>query len=222
MGSSFRDRLLETMKIRNIKAAELAVKSGLSKQQISQYTNGRYVAKHTALYKLAGALNVSEAWLMGYDVPMERGAADAAKEEPEENAVFLDRKKVRMIPVYESVSAGHGALASDYIAEYIPAYIESDAEARECIGIRVKGDSMSPKIEDGDIILVRRQDSVDSGQVAVVLLDNEEGLVKKVVCGLDWIELHSFNPMYKTMRFEGKDTLRVTVFGLVKKVIKNI
>lgn len=72
MSDSFKDRLITAMNIREIKAAELAKKTGLSKAQISQYTNGVYEAKQVALYKLAVALNVSEPWLMGHDVPMER------------------------------------------------------------------------------------------------------------------------------------------------------
>jgi repressor LexA len=69
---------------------------------------------------------------------------------------------------------------------------------------------------------VHKQTSVDSGSVAVVLLDGEEGLVKKVLYGEDWIELHSFNPMYPVMRFEGKDVLRLKVVGLVKTVVKRL
>jgi repressor LexA len=80
---------------------------------------------------------------------------------------------------------------------------------------------MYPKIEDGDIIQVHKQDSVDSGSLAVVLVDGEEALVKKVVYGETWIELHSINPMYKTVRFNGADVLRVRVLGLVRKIIKN-
>ena len=72
MSDSFRDRLIEVMNIREVKAAELAKRTGLSKAQISQYTNGVYEAKQVALYKLAVALDVSEAWLMGHNVPMER------------------------------------------------------------------------------------------------------------------------------------------------------
>jgi transcriptional regulator with XRE-family HTH domain len=68
----FKDRLAQAMQIRNISAAELSKKSGLSKAQISQYVNGIYQAKQVALYKLATTLNVSEAWLMGHDVPMQR------------------------------------------------------------------------------------------------------------------------------------------------------
>ena len=73
MPDSFKNRLVFAMKQKNIKAADLAKKTGLSKAQISQYTNGIYEAKQTALYKLAVALDVSEPWLMGYDVsPLRR------------------------------------------------------------------------------------------------------------------------------------------------------
>lgn len=72
--STFCDRLKTAMSLRNMKAADLATATGLSKPRISQYVNGIYEAKQTALYLLAQALNVSEAWLMGYDVPMDRNA----------------------------------------------------------------------------------------------------------------------------------------------------
>lgn len=69
---TFRNRLVKAMNMRNIKASDLAKQTGLSKAQISQYTNGIYEAKQSALHKLAVALNVSESWLMGYDVSIER------------------------------------------------------------------------------------------------------------------------------------------------------
>ena len=69
---TFKNRLLFAMQQNNVKAADLATRTGLSKAQISQYVNGVYEAKQQALYKLAVALNVSEAWLMGHDVPMGR------------------------------------------------------------------------------------------------------------------------------------------------------
>lgn len=69
---SFNNRLNLAMSIRNIKAVELVEKTGLSKAQISQYTNNVYEAKQKALYLLSQALNVNESWLMGYDVAMER------------------------------------------------------------------------------------------------------------------------------------------------------
>lgn len=72
MSETFQSRLNQALEIRNMKPVELSQKTGLSKARISQYTNGVYEAKQKALYLLARALNVSEAWLMGHDVPMER------------------------------------------------------------------------------------------------------------------------------------------------------
>lgn len=148
------------------------------------------------------------------------------KEKPstkiEGNAIFLDNINVYMAPLFESVSAGFGTNADDYIVDYIPCYVKSSAEASQTLCIKVKGDSMFPKIEDGDIVQVHKQTSVDSGSLAVVLLDGEEGLVKKVVYGDNWIELHSINPMYPVQRFEGEDVLRIQVVGLVKRIIKEV
>lgn len=134
----------------------------------------------------------------------------------------IPQDKVHMIPVYATVSAGFGAYAEDNIIDHLPMIIDNPYDVADTIGIRVKSDSMYPKIEDGDIIIVRKQESVDSGSVAVLLLDGEEGLVKKVEYGKDWIELHSFNPEYKTRRFEGADVLRLRVVGKVLKVVKSI
>lgn len=81
---------------------------------------------------------------------------------------------------------------------------------------------MFPKIEEGDIIQVHKQDSVDSGTIAVILLDGDEGLVKRIEYGENWIELHSINPMFPIRRFEGPAVQRIQVVGAVKKVIKSI
>ena len=65
-------RLQEAMYIANMKQADLARATGLSKGGISNYITGRYEPKSDIIYKLAKALNCSEMWLWGYDVPMER------------------------------------------------------------------------------------------------------------------------------------------------------
>lgn len=129
---------------------------------------------------------------------------------------------IRLIPLFESVSAGFGAYADSRIVDYYPCHIINDSEARETLCIRVQGNSMSPKIEDGDIIQVRKQTSVDSGSIAVVLIGGEEGYVKKVNYGDNWIELISLNENYPPMRFEGEDVTKIQVVGIVKKVIKEI
>lgn len=197
---------------KGITQAEAARLLGLSRQAYSNYELGKRQADYETLLKMAELFQESvEALLGGVEKPRVQSNIDA---------IFQD--SFHMIPVYESVSAGFGAYADDYITDYIPFRIPSEIEAQETIAIRVSGDSMSPKIEDGDIIRVHKQESVDSGSIAVVLLDGDEGLVKKVVYGDTWIELRSINPYYPVRRFENEEVLRLRVVGLVKGVFREI
>ena len=66
------DRISEAMKLRDMRQADLVEKTGISKGALSSYTSGRYVPKQNNVYLIAKALDVSEAWLMGADVPMQR------------------------------------------------------------------------------------------------------------------------------------------------------
>lgn len=171
------------------------------------------VPKWGVLYNVAGYFNVPLADLIGTDMRAEK---------PRKLAEERNTPKVHMIPLYEDVSAGFGALAVDHVVDYVPLYFSTVYEAQESLCIKVRGNSMSPKIEDGDIILVHKQDSVESGSIAVVLLDGDNGLVKKVVYSDNWIELQSINPLYIPMRFNGKDKQSVRIVGAVKKIIKEV
>lgn len=66
------DRLREALEIRGLRAIELVDKTGIPKVTISYYMTGKTVPRADKLYKIAQALNINEAWLLGYDVPMER------------------------------------------------------------------------------------------------------------------------------------------------------
>lgn len=77
MKSTFQKRLTERMDELDFRQADLAEKTGLSKSRISHYINGRYEAKQEALYLIAKALNVNEAWLMGHDVPKDRNITES-------------------------------------------------------------------------------------------------------------------------------------------------
>ena len=134
---------------------------------------------------------------------------------------IIPSDKIYKIPVFATVSAGFGAYAEEDIIEYMPIVIDNPYDVPNMLGIRVHGNSMYPKIEDGDIVIVRKQESVDSGSIAVILIDGEEGVVKKVVYGDDWIELHSINPEYMVRRFEGEEVQRLRVVGIVKGTFKS-
>lgn len=188
---------------------ELAQRLGYkSKSSVTHIENGRDIPR-AMVVTLAEILDTTPAYLMGW-------------EDDKPNAAPLAENKIYQIPVFSSVSAGFGAYACSDIVTYMPLFIEHEADVPDMLCIKVTGDSMFPKIEDGDIIIVRKQDSVDSGSIAVVLVDNEEGFVKKVVYDQETIELHSINPEYAPKIFKGEEVLRVRVVGLVKQVVKNV
>ena len=70
--AELRDRLTEALKIRGMKAIDLSEKLGISRGTISYYMSGKSSPKADRLNLISQALNISEAWLLGYDVPMER------------------------------------------------------------------------------------------------------------------------------------------------------
>ena len=74
--STFAKRLREALDERGMTQAALAQMSGISKSSISRYLSGAWEGKQDAVYALSKALNVNEAWLMGYDVTMNRGSAE--------------------------------------------------------------------------------------------------------------------------------------------------
>lgn len=118
-----------------------------------------------------------------------------------------------MLPVIGLASCGKGVIASEDILEYVA------ADASHCNDehyyLEITGDSMAPVFSDGDLVLVHRQASVDSGDVGVFIVDGEEGYIKKVKYDAENIDLISYNPYYPPMHFEGPDVLRVYVVGKV-------
>ena len=142
--------------------------------------------------------------------------------EEEEQAIPLPQTNVFMRPVYDSISAGFGVIAQDVPVDYMPTYITCPSEQDKYIWINVHGDSMSPLIDDGSKILIKKQTDVDSVQIAAVLVDDEEAVVKKVLYNDNTVELHSVNPYYPPRVFKNNDVTRVQILGLVKEVSKSL
>ncbi len=109
------------------------------------------------------ALNVSEGWLMGYDVPMQRADVD-------DNQIGIPVKEYT-VPLLGSIRCGE----PEYADESFEGYVESGFRCD--FALRAKGDSMiGARIHDGDIVFIRKQDSVDDGQIAAVILDDDATL----------------------------------------------
>lgn len=121
------------------------------------------------------------------------------------------------IPVYGRVAAGIPMEATENIIDYeeIPASWPGEYAA-----LKVKGDSMEPKISEGDILIVRIQQDAESGDVVVAMVNGSDATVKKLIKHASGIVLQPFNPAYEPMYFthEQAREMPVTIWG---KVVEN-
>jgi len=208
------DRIRKLRKEKGISVDKLAELIGKDRATVYRYESQDIEKMPTSVLEpLAKALGTTPAYLMGWN---------ETENKSNDNLNPLPKENIYMRPLFNSVAAGFGAVAENTIVSYIPTYIKNPIEQEQYIWISVQGDSMSPLIDDGCDILIKKQDSVDSGQIGVVLIDDEDAVVKKINYDKDWIELVSINPYYPPRRFEGADIQRVRVLGLVKKVSKEL
>ena len=124
------------------------------------------------------------------------------------------------VPILGQVKTSVSTIAADNIIGYRFVDLSMVMNVDECFYLYVKGDSMSPKLDENDLVLIRRMPSVDNGSIAVVSVNGEGGIVNKVIYGADSIELHSINPYYPARIFKGKDALEISVIGKVIQAIR--
>lgn len=86
-----KDRLREAMRLAGMKQADLVRETGLNRGTVSRYLSGEVEPRHEATHKLAKALDVSEMWLFGYEVPMQRPAEQKKNDQLVELIAILRR-----------------------------------------------------------------------------------------------------------------------------------
>lgn len=200
MKDSFENRLRIALKNNNMKPIDLVNKTHLSKSLISGYLNGKYLARQDKLSILSEALNVTEAWLMGYDVEMQRNS-----KKNESNILPMPDKAIP-VPIIGKISAGFPLLATENIIGY--AFMPSTTENLNNIYfyLVVSGDSMNLKFNEGDMILVQKQDDLENDQIGVILIDGEATVKKyKNENGLIILQPMSTNPEHQVQIYNPKE-----------------
>ncbi len=213
---SFANRLDKAMKHRNIKSVELHEKTGISESLISKYLSGNATARQGKLVSLSNTLDVNPVWLMGYDVPMEK-TSDELK-----GSISLEELYKDTVPLLGIVKAGYNYLANENILEYIPIDFKKDDE--NYYALKVKGDSMETTFSDGDTVIVHKQDTFNSGNICIVLINGNEATIKKVYKIENGIELVALNPSFedKKYSFEEMKKIPIQIIGVVKRLYKEI
>lgn len=123
------------------------------------------------------------------------------------------------IPVLGRVAAGIPLTVSEYIVdtEEIPAAMAADGEY---FGLMIKGDSMEPKISNGDVVIVRKQEDADDGDIVIALVNGDDAVCKRLKKYSDGISLISNNPAYEPMYFNNAEIVEkpVQIIGKVKEL----
>lgn len=123
------------------------------------------------------------------------------------------------IPVLGRVAAGIPLDAVEEIIDYeeIPKAMAADGEY---FGLRINGNSMEPKISDGDVVIVRKQDDADDGDLVIALVNGDEGCCKRLKKYAGSIALISTNPAYDPMYFSADEVgkIPVRIIGKVKEL----
>lgn len=206
---TFSNRLNTAMRIRNIKATELSEKTGIAKSSLSEYINGKYEAKQDGVYLLAKALDVNEAWLMGLDVPMERNIKTDILGNP-----------VVSLPLLGTVKAGYNYLAQENWIGTVDVEKSLVGDGKDYFALKVKGDSMAPVFVEGDIVIIKKQNDCENNEYAVVIINGDEGTLKKIKKTDNGIILQPLNPAYGPVMYtkEEMETIPIIIVGVVKQL----
>lgn len=165
---TFPNRLKEAMRGRSV--TSLASEVGVSKQTISAYLSGTRKPKRVMLAELARVINVSEAWLMGYDVPKERQDDSKYSTSLPANIRPITKKR---FPMLGEIACGKPIYAVEVHESYIDASSEIDAD----FCLTAKGDSMiNARICDGDVVFIKQMPIVNNGEIAAVVINDEATL----------------------------------------------
>lgn len=121
------------------------------------------------------------------------------------------------IPVLGYVAAGIPISAITDILDYEELAPDMVKDGSEYFALKIKGQSMEPRIYDGDVVIVRAQPDVDSGQIAIVCVNGDEATCKKILKQSGGILLQPLNPTYETVFYSAEqiENIPITILGRV-------
>lgn len=201
----FKDRLRDLRLSRGLTLQQVADYVGLQKAAIYKYEHGLTVnPKRSLIEKLAVLFQVSPSYLLGIN-----------DDEEKSDSVT---KGVR-IPVLGNVAAGIPITAVTDVEDWeeIP---EKLASSGTYFALRIKGQSMEPRIKNGDVVIVRQQDDVDSGDVAIVLVNGDEATVKEIKKLDTGIMLIGWNTAVYSPRFYSAKDIKSLPVRIIGKVVE--
>ncbi|MPM33670.1 LexA repressor [bioreactor metagenome] len=194
----FGEQLRKIRESNNISQKKLGEILFVSQQTVAKWESNKSSPNPETLAKIAEIFKVSIDNLMGVNSGVPRSTGGL------------------WIPVLGRIAAGIPIEAIEDIIDYEE--IDHDmASTGVYFGLQIKGDSMAPRVLDGDVVIVRQQQEANTGDIVVAIIDGQDATVKQLKMEQGGIALVPWNPTYEVLRFtcEEVKTIPVTIIGVV-------
>ncbi len=215
------DKLRKLRNEKSIKQKELGEFLQLSQKAISNYERNIRQPDNETLKKIANFFSVSTDFLLGTcEVKDRNNNTYKLSDKFNLDSCSFSINDIIQIPVVGEIRAGSPILAQENIIDYV--YLPSNlSRENDYFGLRVIGDSMNlSQIMEGNFVIVKKQDTVENGEIAVVLIDGEKATIKKFYKNDNVITLipNSSNPVHQP-RMIDMTNVEVKILG---KVVQSI
>ena len=176
----------------------MAIQLKVGQNTISNWENGKTEPDSASLQKMSAIFDCTIDYILGHS-PLIKSQTSGV-----------------WVPVLGDVAAGVPIEAVEDIVDY-EEIDQALAATGDFFGLRIKGASMAPRILEGDVVIVRKQDDAETGDIAVVLVDGDSATVKKIKKIPDGIQLIPTNPAYDPMYYTAAEVeaLPVRIIGRV-------
>lgn len=204
----FSDRLRALRKAHDLTQVQFAKEFLVASGTIAMWETGKREPDFSTMQRLADFFDVSVDYLLG--------RTDEAEYSSGYNDNWGESRNVRRIPIIGRVQAGIPVEAMEDFLGYEEFSGPSDS-AEDFFALEVKGDSMEPKISEGDVVIVRKQSDCDNGDLAVALVGGGDATVKRIKKSTAGITLIPNNPAFEPMFFSNEEieSLPVSILGKV-------
>ena len=202
------DRIKSLRISHNMTQEELGKKIGVQKSAIRKYEKGEVInIKRATIETLSKIFNVSPSYLM------------CIEDNNNRNIIKTNR-----IPVLGKIPAGIPIEMIEDVIDYEEISDEMLKGDREYFGLKVSGDSMTPKYLDGDVLIVQKADDCENGQDCIVMVNGDDGTFKRVIKNKTGIILQPLNPNYEIKFYSNDDIekLPIKILGVVKEIRRTV
>lgn len=208
----FYTRLTQLRKAKGVSQAEIINTLGFGRNAFTQWKHGA-MPNSSSQKVLADYFGVSVDYLMGRTETPNVSTGNQI-------AAYISSEKRGMRPIVNIASVKNGGVVHQDIIGFAPVADKFDHD--NFFWIQIVGGSMSPKVDDGDLVLIQDDAEIENGCLAIVLVDEEDGVLEQVYMDDEAITLHSINPYYPDRVFRKDEQSRLRFIGRVRKVNRDL